>query len=87
MRARLLGIAARKAALIERSRAERERVAGLLGGARGPLGCARISLAGAALLIALRPRRVLGWLASGWSALQIYRAARLWWSSGWSRAR
>jgi hypothetical protein len=77
MRARLLELVARKAALTERSRAERERLAALLGEARGPFALA----AGAALLIALRPRRVLRWLARGWSTLQIYRAARLWWSS------
>ena len=75
MRARLFAVVARKAALIERSRAERERVASLLGEARGPFALA----AGAALLVALRPRRALGWLAKGWSAVQLYRAARLLW--------
>ena len=75
MRDRIFAIVARKAALIERSRAERERVAGLLGQARGPFALA----AGALLLAALRPRRVMGWVAKGWSAIQLYRAARLLW--------
>lgn len=76
MRARLFQLAARKAALVERARAERERTAELLGEASRPFALA----AGALVLVALRPRRVLRWLASGWSVLQLYRAARLWWS-------
>ncbi|MEW6688096.1 MAG: hypothetical protein AB1452_03285 [Pseudomonadota bacterium] len=76
MRARLFELAARKAALRERASAERERFAALTAEVRRPLALA----AGAVLLVALRPRRVLGWLASGWSALQLYRAVRLWWS-------
>jgi hypothetical protein len=77
MRARLLELVARKAALTERACAERERLAALLGEARGAFALA----AGGALLLVLRPRRVLKWVARGWSTLQIYRAARLWWSS------
>jgi hypothetical protein len=34
---------------------------------------------GVALLVALRPRRALGWLARGWSLWRLYRGARGWW--------
>ena len=34
---------------------------------------------GAALLIALRPRRALRWLMKGWSAWRLYRGAQRWW--------
>lgn len=32
-----------------------------------------------ALLIALRPRRALGWIVKGWSAWRLYRGAHRWW--------
>ncbi len=35
--------------------------------------------AGVALLVALRPRRALSWLARGWSLWRLYRGARGWW--------
>lgn len=31
------------------------------------------------LLVALRPRRALGWAAKGWSAWRLYRGAQRWW--------
>ena len=34
---------------------------------------------GIALLVALRPRRALGWLARGWSLWRLYRGAQGWW--------
>jgi len=36
-------------------------------------------LAGVALLVALRPRRALAWLARGWSLWRLYRGAQRWW--------
>ena len=35
--------------------------------------------AGIALLVVLRPRRALGWLARGWSLWRLYRGAQGWW--------
>ena len=37
------------------------------------------TVAGVALLVALRPRRALGWLARGWSLWRLYRGAHGWW--------
>ncbi len=34
---------------------------------------------GVALLVALRPRRTLTWLARGWSLWRLYRGALGWW--------
>ena len=34
---------------------------------------------GVALLVALRPRRAITWLARGWSLWRLYRGARGWW--------
>ena len=31
------------------------------------------------VLVALRPRRALGWIAKGWSAWRLYRGAQRWW--------
>jgi hypothetical protein len=36
-------------------------------------------IAGVALLVALRPRRALTWLARGWSLWRLYRGAHGWW--------
>jgi hypothetical protein len=36
-------------------------------------------VAGVALLVALRPRRALGWLARGWSLWRLVRGAQGWW--------
>lgn len=38
-----------------------------------------IVVAGVALLVALRPRRAITWLARGWSLWRLYRGARGWW--------
>lgn len=38
------------------------------------------------LLVALRPRRALGWLVRGWSAWRLYREARRWWRQYVERA-
>lgn len=91
---RLIELRERRAHLVERARGERERLAALLSRAdpalswlaagrrlldearRRPL----IVLAAVALLVALRPRRVLKLLASGWSLWQIYRRAQRWWA-------
>lgn len=93
MRARLIALRERRTQLTERARGERERLAALLAQAdavsawidlgrrmldeakRRPLAVA----VGAALLFALRPKRALKWLASGWSLWQLYRRARRWW--------
>lgn len=93
MRERLIRLAERRARLAERAQAERESLAALIeraDDAASWLGIARnllqelgrrplIVVAGAAFLIALRPRRALGWLAKGWSLWRLYRGARRWW--------
>ncbi len=38
-----------------------------------------IMVVGVALLVALRPRRALGWLVRGWSLWRLYRGALGWW--------
>jgi hypothetical protein len=38
-----------------------------------------IMIAGIALLVALRPRRAIAWLARGWSLWRLYRGAYGWW--------
>lgn len=38
-----------------------------------------IMIAGVALLVALRPRRAISWLAKGWSLWRLYREASGWW--------
>ena len=92
-RNRLIGLRERRAHLVERAHGERERLAALLSRAdrvfswlvvgRRVLDEARrqplIVVAGVALLVAMRPRRVLKLLASGWSLWQLYRRARRWW--------
>lgn len=90
---RLIELRERRAHLVERAQGERERLAAVLSrvdpvlswlelgrraleeARRRPL----VVLAGVALLVALRPRRALKLLASGWSLWQIYRRARRWW--------
>jgi hypothetical protein len=92
-RARLLRISERRARLIERAHAEREALAGHLArtdAAAGLFAAGQrvldelrrqplIVAAGAALLIALRPRRAFAWLLKGWSAWRLYRGAQRWW--------
>lgn len=38
-----------------------------------------VTVAGVALLVALRPRRATTWLSRGWSLWRLYRGARGWW--------
>ena len=93
MRARLIAIAERRAQLAHRAQSERERVAALLARSEAALGWIDtgrrmlrelgrrplIVAAAVALLVALRPRRALKWLASGWSLWRLYRQASRWW--------
>ena len=91
-RERLIALRERRAELIARADSEREAIAGML--ARGDaatrwLHAGTGALAelrrhpawiagGVGLLFALRPKRVLKWLASGWSLWRVYRGARAW---------
>lgn len=93
MRARLIALAARRAQLQQRAQSERERVATLV--ARGDRALAWVDkgrrmlqelgrrplivVAAIALLVALRPRRALNWLARGWTLWRLYRQASRWW--------
>jgi hypothetical protein len=38
------------------------------------------------LLVALRPRRSLGWLMRGWGAWRMYRKAQRWWQLFFARS-
>jgi len=38
-----------------------------------------VVVAGVALLVALRPKRAITWLARGWSLWRLYHGARGWW--------
>ena len=92
MRARLIALAERRAQLQLRAQSERESVALLVTRADGALAWVDkgrrmlqelgrrplIIVAAVALLVALRPRRALKWLASGWSLWRLYRQAILW---------
>ncbi len=92
-RAKLLELAERRSRLVERARMQREQLArGLAGTDAAAAVLARafrvfedlkqkpLIVAGAvALLVALRPRRALGWLMKGWSAWRLYRGARRLW--------
>jgi hypothetical protein len=91
-RQRLILLAERRARLQESARVEREKLAATIGRSdeaaallqriRGILDELRsrpwIVAGGVALLIALRPRRALGWLMKGWSAWRLYRGAQRW---------
>lgn len=93
MRERLLALAERRARLVARAQAERATIAALLvpmdaatslfQTARRVMDQARrhplVVVAGVALLVALRPRRALTWLARGWSLWRLYRGAHGWW--------
>ena len=93
MREQLILLAERRTRLCERAQAERESLASalergdeaavLLQRLRGIVDELRnrpwIVAGGVALLVALRPRRALGWLMKGWSAWRMYRGAERWW--------
>ena len=99
-RAKLLELAERRSRLVERARTEREQLARAFAGTdtaasllaragrivegirQQPL----VVAAGVALLVALRPRRALGWLMKGWSAWRLYRGAQRWWRQFVGRA-
>ncbi|MDA8107112.1 MAG: YqjK family protein [Betaproteobacteria bacterium] len=92
MRERLIALRERRARLLARASAEREALAGLLNRADSAtawlgkvarlLAEARLRpvwiAAAVAVLVGLRPKRTLKWLASGWTLWQAYRGARLW---------
>jgi hypothetical protein len=91
-RERLIALRERRAELIARAGAEREAIAALLtrtdavshwfeagieAGAELRRHPAWIA-GGVGLLFVLRPKRVLKWVASGWSLWRVYRGARAW---------
>ena len=94
MRERLIRLAERRALLQARAHAEREKLADLV--ARSDewtkvlAGVGRvaeelrrqpwIAAAGVALLVALWPRRALGWAMRGWTAWRLFREAQRWWA-------
>ena len=91
-RRRLILLAERRTRLQERARAERESLAALVGRTDEAAALLQrlrriieelrsrpwIVAGGVALLIALRPKRALGWLMKGWSAWRLYRGAQRW---------
>lgn len=93
MRERLITLRVRRASLVARADAERSVLEGWLvradrwsrwaGAGASLLGELRrrpLLIAGAAaLLFALRPKRVLRWAVSGWSLWQLVRRARASW--------
>jgi YqjK-like protein len=91
-RERLIALRERRTELVARADAEREAIAsalartdvasrwleaGMEAGAELRRHPAWIA-GGVGLLFALRPKRVLKWIASGWSLWRIYRGARAW---------
>ena len=94
MRARLIGIAERRALLRLRAEKEREALAAfaeraegaasLIAAARGVLEHAArrplVVAAAVALFVGLKPRRLLGLAARGWSLWRLYRSGRRWWA-------
>lgn len=93
MRARLIELRERQVLLTACAQLEREQLAAQLERADAALawlerGRSALAAAGrrplllaatAALILILRPRRVLRLLASGWSLWQLYRRAQRWW--------
>lgn len=89
----LIRLAERRAHLLERAHAERESLAAVMARSdEAALLLQRlrrlteelrnrpwIIAGGVALLVALRPKRALGWLLKGWSAWRMYRGAQRWW--------
>jgi len=92
IRNRLIELRERRAQLVEHARAEREQLAALVSRTEAQLSWidaahtlldeARrhplIVVAGAALLIAIRPRRALKLLAAGWSLWQLFQRLLRW---------
>ncbi|OGA69505.1 MAG: hypothetical protein A3G83_01255 [Betaproteobacteria bacterium RIFCSPLOWO2_12_FULL_68_20] len=93
MRERLIALRERRAELLVRAAAERAELAGWIARTDALAGWASagasllaelkrhplwIALA-AALLALLRPRRVVKWLATGWSLWRVARVALAWW--------
>jgi hypothetical protein len=70
-------------ALLKPADAAAATVVSLFRAARSVLAEARrhpaLVIAGVALLVALRPRRAIAWLAKGWSLWRLYRGAHGWW--------
>lgn len=95
MRRRLIALAEARALLRERAAAERDALDGFLGRADEAASLAArvqnlidelrrrpaLIAAGAAFMVALRPKRALSWLAKGWSAWRLYRGAQRWFAS------
>jgi hypothetical protein len=93
MRERLIVLAERRTRLQASAQAEREALVSVLERAdetavlllrvRGIIDELRrhpwIVAAGVALLVALHPKRALGWFMKGWSAWRLYRSAQRWW--------
>ena len=93
MRERLIALRERRARLLERAAAERSaladwlsradrvsRWAGVAAGLLGELKRRPLWIAGgAALLVALRPKRVIGLAVRAWGWWQIVRRVRVWW--------
>ncbi|HUJ87851.1 MAG TPA: YqjK family protein [Burkholderiales bacterium] len=91
-REHLIALRERRAELVARADTEREAIAAMLArtdaatrwleagaGAIAELRRHPSWIAGSlALLFVLRPKRVLKWLASGWSLWRVYRGARAW---------
>jgi tRNA A37 threonylcarbamoyltransferase TsaD len=92
-RTSLIRLAERRSLLQERASAERESLAAVMARSdEAALLLQRlrrlieelrnrpwIVAGGVALLVALRPKRALGWLLKGWSAWRMYRGAQRWW--------
>lgn len=91
-RERLIELRERRAELVVRAEAEREAIASLIARTDVAVQWYEAGIAagaelrrhpawiagGVGLLFALRPKRVLKWLASGWSLWRVYRGARAW---------
>jgi YqjK-like protein len=91
-RERLIALRERRAELVARAGAEREAIAGLLARTDVASRWLEAGIAagaelrrhpawiagGVALLLVLRPKRVLKWVASGWSLWRVFRGARAW---------
>lgn len=93
MRERLIVLRERRAGLLSRAAAEREALGAFIDrtDSASRWGEKALSLlaeakqhpawiaAGAAFLLAMRPKRALGWAAKGWTLYQLYRRGRVLW--------